>query len=87
MANYATRLLNGEYLVDRENPNYNAYPEIKGTEYERRWEDFLIANGPEDTSRIKRKIDRENAVRDTITSSSVGANLAAGVLTLPLEPV
>lgn len=87
VANYAARLLNGEYLVDHENPNYSAYPEIKGTEYEQHWEDFLIANGPEDTSRIKRKIDRENAVRDTMASSSIGANLAAGILTLPLDPV
>ena len=87
VANYAARLLNGEYLVDQENPNYTAYPDIKGTEYEQHWEDFLIANGPEDTTRLKRKIDRENAVRDTMASSSIAANLAAGVLTLPLDPV
>ena len=87
VANYVARILNREYLIDQENSNYSAYSEFKGTEYERHWEDFLIANGPENTSRIKRKIDRENAVRDTITSSSVGANLAAGVLTLPLDPI
>jgi hypothetical protein len=87
LASGAARLLNGEYLVDKENPNYNAYSEIKGTEYEQHWEYFLDANGPEDTSRLKRRIDRENAVRDTIASSSIAANLAAGVLTLPLDPV
>lgn len=87
LASQAARLLNGEYLVDKENPNYSAYSEIKGTEYEQYWEYFLDANGPEDTSRLKRRIDRENAVRDTIASSSIAANLAAGVLTLPLDPV
>jgi hypothetical protein len=87
VANYAAKLLNGEYLVEKENPNYNAYPEIKGTEYEQHWEYFLDANGPEDTIRLKRKIDRENAVRDTLASSSIAASLVAGVLTLPLDPV
>lgn len=87
LGNYTARILNGEYLTDQENPNYNPYPEIKGSEYEQHWEDFLIANGPEDTSRIKRKIDRENAVRETIDSSSVAANLMAGIGVLPLDPI
>lgn len=87
LGNYTARILNGEYLTDQENPNYDAYPEIKGSEYEQHWEYFLEANGPEDTSRIKRRIDRENAVRETLASSSVPANLMAGLLTLPLDPI
>jgi len=87
VANYVARIINGEYAVDASNPNYDPYPEIKGTEYEQHWEYFLNANGPTDVVRFKKQIDRESSVRDTLASSSIVAQLTAGVLTLPLDPI
>jgi hypothetical protein len=61
---------------------YNAWDDIKGTEYEPQWDRFVEAHNPGFTAALKRQIDMETEDRNTIAAGGgwgVLASIGAGV--------
>jgi hypothetical protein len=62
---------------------YNPWEDIKGTKYERYWENFARANNPRYAAALKMQIDMEEQDRRTIDAAGVPgfiAGLAAGII-------
>lgn len=62
---------------------YDAWADIKGTDYEPYWSSFTKSYNPRYTAALKQQIDRENADRRTMDASGwtgTAAGLIAGVL-------
>lgn len=68
-------------------PDYNAWKDIAGTEYESYWPSFTNSNNPGYTAFLKRRIDRENEDRRTIEASSGVASFIAGIGAVATDPL
>ncbi|MDP5279905.1 hypothetical protein Q9Q95_13300 [Sphingomonas sp. DG1-23] len=56
--------------------SYSAWDDIKGTEYEDRWEYFTTSNNPRYTAAVKAQLDRETDDRRTLEAGGWTATLA-----------